>query len=91
MGRKVEDTFTRTHLLARHDSAWHRHLVARKWIHARTRVRRAGVITEIRRLNVRMADANQPGAATAFVGCTPQQPCPMPKWHIRRPCRPKTV
>jgi hypothetical protein len=36
---------------------WHRQLIARKWTHARPRSRR-GVLLEIRRLVVRMAEEN---------------------------------
>ena len=40
---------------ARYDSAWHRQLVARKWTYAKG-PRRAGVLQEIRRLVVLMAE-----------------------------------
>jgi len=37
---------------------WHRQLIARKWTYARRRASRRGVLTEIRRLTVRMAEEN---------------------------------
>jgi putative transposase len=37
---------------------WHRQLIARKWTYAKPASRRRGVLTEIRRLVVRMAEEN---------------------------------
>src|ERR671913_1618844 len=37
---------------------WHRQLIARKWTYARHRASRRGVLSEIRRLTVRMAEQN---------------------------------
>jgi putative transposase len=37
---------------------WHRHFIARKWTYATRRSGRQGVLTEIRRLIVRMAEEN---------------------------------
>src|SRR5436190_358384 len=37
---------------------WHRQLIAHTWTYARTRASRRGVLVEIRRLGVRMAEEN---------------------------------
>jgi hypothetical protein len=37
---------------------WHRQLIARKWTYARRRCGRPGVLAEIRRLVVRIAEEN---------------------------------
>lgn len=38
---------------------WHRQLIARKWTYANWRCRRPGMLAEIRRLVVRMAEENR--------------------------------
>ena len=53
---------------ARHDLAWHRQLVARKWTYAQGRPGRAGVLREIRRLVVRMAEENPTWGYTRIRG-----------------------
>jgi putative transposase len=47
---------------------WHRQLVARKWTYARHRASRRGVLTEIRRLTVRMAEENPSWGYTRIQG-----------------------
>jgi hypothetical protein len=47
---------------------WHRHLVARKWTAVRRGVGRHGVLAEIRRLVVRMADENPTWGYTRIQG-----------------------
>ena len=47
---------------------WHRQLVARKWAYAKGRPRRAGVLQEIRRLVVRMAEENPTWGYTRIRG-----------------------
>jgi hypothetical protein len=47
---------------------WHRHLIARKWTHAPKRLGRPGVIQEIRRLIVRMAEENPTWGYTRIGG-----------------------
>jgi hypothetical protein len=47
---------------------WHRPLVARKWTYAATRSRRRGVLMEIRRLVVRMAEENPTWGYTRIQG-----------------------
>jgi HTH-like domain len=47
---------------------WHRQLVARKWTYAATRSRRRGVLMEIRRLVVRMAEENPTWGYTRIQG-----------------------
>lgn len=47
---------------------WHRQLIARKWTYARTRMRRRGVLAEIRRLVVRMAEENPTWGYTRIQG-----------------------
>jgi transposase len=47
---------------------WHRQLIARKWTYARRRGGRPGVLAEIRRLVVRMAEENPTWGYTRIVG-----------------------
>ena len=47
---------------------WHRHLIARKWTYAKRRGDRPGVLAEIRRLVVRMAEDNPTWGYTRIVG-----------------------
>jgi putative transposase len=47
---------------------WHRQLVARKWTYARRCASRRGVLTEIRRLTVRMAEENPTWGYTRIQG-----------------------
>jgi putative transposase len=47
---------------------WHRQLIARKWMYARTRGGRPGVLAEIRRLVVRMAEENPASGYTRIIG-----------------------
>jgi transposase InsO family protein len=47
---------------------WHRQLIARKWTYAKRRGGRPGVLAEIRRLVVRMADENPTWGYTRIVG-----------------------
>ena len=47
---------------------WHRQLIARKWTYARRRASRHGVLTEIRRLTVRMAEENPTWGYTRIQG-----------------------
>jgi transposase len=47
---------------------WHRQLVARKWTYARRRGGRPGVLAEIRRLVVQMAEDNPTWGYTRIVG-----------------------
>jgi len=47
---------------------WHRQLVARKWTYPKKRGGRPGVLTEIRRLVVRMAEENPTWGYTRIVG-----------------------
>jgi hypothetical protein len=47
---------------------WHRQLIARKWTHARRCPSRVGVLTEIRRLTVRMAEENPTWGYTRIQG-----------------------
>ena len=47
---------------------WHRQLVARKWTYARRCPSRRGVLTEIRRLTVRMAEENPTWGYTRIQG-----------------------
>ena len=47
---------------------WHRQLIARKWTHAKGRRRRQGVLAEIRRLVVRMAEENPTWGYTRIRG-----------------------
>jgi putative transposase len=47
---------------------WHRQLIARKWTHARGRSSRRGVLAEIRRLVVRMAEENPTWGYTRIRG-----------------------
>ena len=47
---------------------WHRQLIARKWTYAKTRGGRPGVLAEIRRLVVRMAEENPTWGYTRIVG-----------------------
>lgn len=47
---------------------WHRRLIARKWTYAKSRSCRAGVIEEIRRLVVRMAEENPTWGYTRLCG-----------------------
>jgi putative transposase len=46
---------------------WHRQLIARKWTYAKRRGGRPGVVAEIRRLVVRMAEESQHGATRGSV------------------------
>jgi hypothetical protein len=46
---------------------WHRQLIARKWTYASGRCGRPGVLAEIRRLVVRMAEENPTGATRIAV------------------------
>ena len=47
---------------------WHRQLIARKWTCAKKRAGRPGVLAEIRRLVVRMAEENPTSGYTRIVG-----------------------
>jgi putative transposase len=47
---------------------WHRQLIARKWTYGNQRTRRAGVLREIRRLVVRMAEENPTWGYTRIRG-----------------------
>ena len=47
---------------------WHRQLIARKWTYARGRSCRSGVLAEIRRLVVRMAEENPTWGYTRIRG-----------------------
>ena len=47
---------------------WHRQLIARKWAYAKRRGGRPGVLVEIRRLVVRMAEENPTWGYTRIVG-----------------------
>jgi transposase len=47
---------------------WHRQLIARKWTYAKKRGGRPGVLAEIRRLVVRMAEENPTWGYTRIVG-----------------------
>ena len=47
---------------------WHRQLIARKWTYAKRRGGRPGVLAEIRRLVVRMAEENPTWGYTRIVG-----------------------
>ena len=47
---------------------WHRRLIARKWTYAKRRGGRPGVLAEIRRLVVRMAEENPTWGYTRIVG-----------------------
>ena len=47
---------------------WHRQLIARKWTHARRCPSRGGVLREIRRLTVRMAEENPTWGYTRIQG-----------------------
>jgi len=47
---------------------WHRQLIARKWTYAKRRGGRPGVLAEIRRLAVRMAEDNPTWGYTRIVG-----------------------
>jgi hypothetical protein len=47
---------------------WHRRLVARKWTYAKKRGGRPGVLAEIQRLVVRMAEENPTWGYTRIVG-----------------------
>jgi hypothetical protein len=47
---------------------WQRHLIAQKWTYARRRGGRPGVIAEIRRLVIRMAEENPTWGYTRIVG-----------------------
>ena len=47
---------------------WHRQLIARKWTYAKKRGGRPGVVAEIRRLVVRMAEENPTWGYTRIVG-----------------------
>ena len=47
---------------------WHRQLIARKWTYARRCASRRGVLTEIRRLTVRMAEENPTWGYTRIQG-----------------------
>src|SRR6267142_6044723 len=47
---------------------WHRQLIARKWTYAKRRGGRPGVLVEIRRLVVRMAEENPTWGYTRIVG-----------------------
>jgi putative transposase len=47
---------------------WHRRLIARKWTYTRRRGGRPGVLTEIRRLVVRMAEENPTWGYTRILG-----------------------
>jgi putative transposase len=47
---------------------WHRHLIARKWTYAHRRPGRPGVIREIRRVVVRMAEENPTSGYTRIRG-----------------------
>ena len=47
---------------------WHRQLIARKWTYATGRSRRSGVLAEIRRLVVRMAEENPTWGYTRIRG-----------------------
>jgi putative transposase len=47
---------------------WHRQLIARKWTYARRRCGRPGVLAEIRRLVVRMAEENPTWGYTRIGG-----------------------
>jgi putative transposase len=44
---------------------WHRQLIARTWTYAKGRCGRPGVLAEIRRLVVRMAEESRPSRAAA--------------------------
>ena len=55
---------------------WHRWLVACKWTYAKKRGGRPGVLAEIQRLVVRMAEGNSTWGYTRIVGaCVPGNPC----------------
>jgi hypothetical protein len=47
---------------------WHRQLIARKWTYAKTASSRRGVLAEIRRLVVRMAEENPTWGYTRILG-----------------------
>ena len=47
---------------------WHRQLIARKWTYRQCRRRRPGVVAEIRRLVVRMAEENPTWGYTRILG-----------------------
>ena len=47
---------------------WHRQLITRKWTFARRRTSRGGVLSEIRRLTVRMAEENPTWVTREFKG-----------------------
>src|SRR5476649_1699844 len=47
---------------------WHRQLIARKWTYAKRQGGRAGVLVEIRRLAVRMAEENSTWGYTRIQG-----------------------
>ena len=47
---------------------WHRQLVARKWTYSRRRTSRRGVLTDIRRLTLRMAEENPTWGYTRIQG-----------------------
>jgi putative transposase len=47
---------------------WHRQLIARKWTYAKGQCRRQGILAEIRRLVVRMAEENQTWGYTRIRG-----------------------
>src|SRR5688572_4916632 len=47
---------------------WHRQLITRKWTFARRRASRGGVLSEIRRLTVRMAEENPTWGYTRIQG-----------------------
>ena len=47
---------------------WHRQLIARKWTYAKRRGGRPGVLAEIRRLVVRMAEENPTWGYTRIIG-----------------------
>jgi hypothetical protein len=53
---------------------WHRQLIARKWTYAKRRGGRPGVLAEIRRLVVRMAEENPTWGYTRIVGALKNVP-----------------
>jgi hypothetical protein len=61
--RKIATVMTPDTLLR-----WHRQLIARKWTYARRRASRCGVLSEIRRLTVRMAEENPTWGYTRIQG-----------------------
>ena len=60
---------------------WHRQLIVRKWTYAQSRYNRRGVLAEIRRLVVRMADENPTWGYTRIQGA-------LKMWDITLAARP---